>query len=130
LVILTPDQFMKLGDEPLLPFYDWIIRNVFAPAPQIVAILATAGEIAVGLLILGRGRNVKLGLAGAVAFLIVITPLGIWTLPNPVLAGGLAWLLKEEYSRGVLDFVPSPRGRAVTPAGFHKPGEGEAHDRP
>lgn len=114
LTILAPDQFLKLGDAPLLPFYGWIFQNVFAPAPQVVGILAAAGEIAIGLLMLSRGRRVKLGLAGAIVFLIVITPLGIWTLPNPVLAGGLAWLLKEEYPRSVLDLLRSPWHRTVT----------------
>lgn len=114
LTVHAPDQFMRLGDEPLLPFYGWIFQNVFAPAPQIVGILAAAGEIAIGLLILSRGRRVKLGLAGAIAFLIAITPLGIWTLPNPVLAGGLAWLLKEEYPSSVLDLLRSLSHRRVT----------------
>ncbi|WP_426228454.1 hypothetical protein [Pseudarthrobacter sp. DSP2-3-2b1] len=114
LTVLAPDQFIRLGDEPLLPFYGWVFQNVFAPAPHIVGILAAAGEIGIGLLILSRGRSVKLGLAGAIAFLIVITPLGIWTLPNPVLAGGLAWLLKEEYPRSVLDLLRSRRHRKVT----------------
>lgn len=113
LTILAPDQFMKLGDEPLLPFYGWVFQYVFAPAPQVVGVLAAAGEIAIGLLILSAGRSVKLGLAGAIAFLIVITPLGIWTLPNPLLAGGLAWLLKEEYPRSVLDLFRSQAHRRV-----------------
>lgn len=114
LTVLAPEQFMKLGDEPLLPFYGWMFQNVLAPAPQTIGILAAAGEIAMGLLILSRGSRVKLGLAGAIAFLIAITPLGIWTLPNPVLAGGLAWLLKEEYPRSVLDLLRSRSHRRFT----------------
>lgn len=55
----------------------------------------------VGLLILSHGRRVKLGLLGAIVFLLVITPLGVWTLPNPLMALGLARLLTKDYPRPV-----------------------------
>jgi hypothetical protein len=112
LTLVAPDQFMKLGEAPLLPLYGWIFQNVFAPAPQVIGILAAAGETVIGLLILSRGSRVKLGLAGAIIFLLAITPLGIWTLPNPVLAAGLAWLLKKDYPRSLLDLLCSPSRRA------------------
>ncbi|PVE17772.1 hypothetical protein DDA93_09800 [Arthrobacter sp. Bz4] len=66
-----------------------------------------------GLLIFSRGRSVKVGLAGAIAFLNADTPLGIWTLPNLVLAGGLAWLLKEEYPTSVWHSLRSPSHHKV-----------------
>ncbi|GAA1130403.1 hypothetical protein GCM10009582_29670 [Arthrobacter flavus] len=67
-----------------------------------------------GLLILSNGRYVKVALVGAIVFLIAITPLGIWTLPNLVLAGALAWLLKEEYPTSVWHSLRSPSHRKVT----------------
>ena len=76
LSIVAPDQFVLLGtDAPLLLFYAWFFEQVVAPAPQIVGILAAMGEIVVGVLILSNGRRVKVGLIGAIIFLIVITPL-------------------------------------------------------
>lgn len=115
LSIVAPDQFIKLGtDAPLIPLYGWFFQNVVAPAPQVIGILAAAGEIAVGLLILSGGRRTKLGLAGAILFLIVVTPLGIWTLPNPVFAAGLAWLLTKEYPRNMLHIFRSPWHRTAT----------------
>lgn len=110
LSILAPDQFVRLGvDAPFIPFYAWFFEHVVAPAPQIVGVLAAAGEIVVGLLILSSGRRVKLGLTGAIVFLIIITPLGIWTLPNPVLAAGLAWLLTKDHSRSLVQLIRSRR---------------------
>lgn len=44
-----------------------------------------------------RDPRTRLGLLGAIIFLILITPLGIWTLPNPVFAAGLVPLLRREY---------------------------------
>jgi hypothetical protein len=117
LTLLAPDQFMKLGDAPLLPVYGWIFQNVFAPAPQVIGILGAAGETAIGLLILSRGGRAKLGLAAAIVFLLAITPLGIWTLPNPVLAAGLAWLWTKDFPRSLLDMLRSPSRRAQGAAG-------------
>lgn len=104
---VAPERFVKLGtDAPLLPPYDWFFRTVVAAAPQAMGIATAAGEIAVGLLVLGRGRRVRLGLVCAVVFLLAITPLGIWTLPNPVLAAGLALLLRRDFPSSVLRLPP------------------------
>lgn len=111
---MAPERFVKLGaDAPLVPLYGWFFRTVVAAAPLAVGVAAAAGEIAIGLLILSRGRRVKLGLVCAIVFLLVITPLGIWTLPNPVLAGGLALLLQRDFPSSVLRLPPlSPRHHA------------------
>lgn len=118
LSIIAPEQFVKLGtDTPLIPLYDWFFRNIVAPAPQLIGILAATGEAVLGLLILSGGRRTRLGLIGAIIFLIVITPLGIWTLPNPVLAAGLAWLLTKEHPKNVLHVLrPSQRRTAANGA--------------
>lgn len=119
LSIVAPDQFVRLGvDAPLIPFYAWFFDHVVAPAPQIIGILTAAGEIAVGLLILSSGRRVKLGLTGAIVFLIIITPLGIWTLPNPVLAAGLASLLIKDYPRSLVQLIRSRRRNPPVSAGW------------
>ena len=117
LSVAAPDQFVKLGtDTALLPFYAWAFENFVAPAPQIVGILAAAGETAIGLLVLSGGRRAKLGLLGAITFLIVTTPLGIWTLPNPIFAAGLLRLLPEEYPRNLLQLHRPPRVPSIRQA--------------
>lgn len=109
LSIAAPDQFVKLGtDTALIPFYAWVFQTFVAPAPQAAGILAATGETAVGLLILSGGRRARLGLLGAIIFLIIITPLGIWTLPNPIFAAGLVLLLRQDYPRNRLR--PRPGG--------------------
>ena len=102
LSFVAPEQFVAIGtNAPLIPIYAWFFENVVVAAPPVVGILAAAGEIVVGLLILSHGRRVKLGLLGAIVFLLVITPLGVWTLPNPLMALGLARLLTKDYPRPV-----------------------------
>jgi hypothetical protein len=62
-------------------------------APAVFGLLAAAFEITVGLLMLKGGRRTDWGLIAGIVFLLVITPLGVWTLPNPIMAAGLSVVL-------------------------------------
>jgi hypothetical protein len=115
LSFVAPELFLSLGtDDPLTPFYLWVFQNVVALSPQGVGVLAAAGEGVVGLLILGGGRRTKIGLGLAVAFLLLMTPLGIWTLPNPVMAAGAAWLMTKDFPRSLAHILRARRGPADT----------------
>ena len=104
LSFMAPDVFVSIGTaEPLIPFYAWFFQYVVVVVPPVVGLVAAAGEIGVGLLILSRGRRVKLGLIGAIVFLLVIIPLGVWTLPNPLIAAGLARRLTKEFPHALCD---------------------------
>ena len=106
LVLVAPEQFVALGtDAPVLPPYEWFFENVVAVAPPVFGLLAAAYEIAVALLMLGKGRHAKWGLLGGIAFLLAITPLGVWTLGNPIMALALAYLLTKEYDRSLLQML-------------------------
>lgn len=123
LSIVAPEQFVRLGtDAPLVPFYAWFFEQVVVLAPPLVGIIAATGEIAVGLLILSSGMRARIGLLGAILFLVLITPLGVWTLPNPVLAAGLAWLLTKDYPKSMLEVFRSRRRHfKATAASRHMP---------
>jgi hypothetical protein len=56
-------------------------------------------------MILSKGRYVKWGLLGGIVFLIGITPLGVWTLANPILAVAIAYLLTKEYERSLPEML-------------------------
>jgi hypothetical protein len=102
LVLVAPEQFVALGtDVPVLPPYEWFFANVVALAPPVVGLLAAAYEIAVALLMLSKGKYAKWGLLGGIAFLLVITPLGVWTLGNPIMAVALTYLLTKEFDRSL-----------------------------
>ncbi|SDP84321.1 hypothetical protein SAMN04487914_1574 [Arthrobacter sp. ok909] len=113
--LVAPELFVTLGtDDPLVPFYVWVFQNVVTLSPQGFGALAAAGELTVGLLILSHGWKVKIGLALAVAFLLLITPLGIWTLPNPVMAAGAAWLMTKDFPRSLVQILRARRRPAET----------------
>jgi hypothetical protein len=112
LSLTAPQLFVGLGaDAPLLPFYEWVFTDVVARAPQAVGILAGIGEIVVGLLMLSKGRWALVGLVGGIVFLLLITPLGVWTLPNPIMAFGLGYLATKPLDRSFADIVRGLVGR-------------------
>jgi hypothetical protein len=116
LVVIAPDQFVALGtDEPLVPLYRWFFENVVALAPPLFGLLAAAYEITIALLMLSKGRYARWGLIGGIVFLIGITPLGVWTLANPVMALALALLLREEYDRRTVEMLRSRRPISAAP---------------
>ncbi len=108
-VLVDPDGFVRLGtDAPLLAPYEWIFEHVVGRAPTVLGLLVAAFEITVGLLMLIGGRRVSWGLIGGMVFLVAITPLGPWTLPNLIMAAALGVVLR---SRRV-----APRSSGETPA--------------
>jgi hypothetical protein len=106
LVLIAPDQFVALGtDAPVVSLYRWFFENVVALVPPLFGLLAAGYEITIALMMLFKGRYVKWGLIGGIVFLIAITPLGIWTLGNPIMALALAYLLTKEYDRTFLEML-------------------------
>ncbi len=114
LVMIAPDQFVALGtNEPLVPLYHWFFENVVALAPPFFGLLAAAYEVIIAVMMLSKGKYAKWGLIGGIVFLIGITPLGVWTLANPILALALGLLLRREYDRSFVGMLRSRRSRAV-----------------
>jgi hypothetical protein len=106
LVLVAPDQFVALGtDAPVVSLYRWFFGNVVALVPPLFGLLAAGYEITIALMMLFKGRYVKWGLIGGIVFLIAITPLGVWTLGNPIMALALAYLLTKEYDRTFLEML-------------------------
>ena len=106
LVLVAPDQFVALGtDAPVVSLYRWFFENVVALVPPLFGLLAAGYEVTIALMMLFKGRYVKWGLIGGIVFLIAITPLGVWTLGNPIMALALAYLLTKEYDRTFLEML-------------------------
>jgi hypothetical protein len=71
-----------------------------------ITVLLIAFEVGVAVLVLSKGRQVRIGLLAAIAFMIGLAPLMSWyELANvPLVAGALA-LLARDYDRSLLDMV-------------------------
>jgi hypothetical protein len=92
-VLFAPEMFVELGTgDPVLPLYASFFANLVAAAPALWGFAVVAFEAAVGVLLLQRGVRARWGVAGAILFLVGITPLGPWTQANPILIVALTTL--------------------------------------
>jgi len=105
LVLLHPQLYIELGRNALIPLYRALFLQVIALNPPLFILPVAACQIAIGLLILNKGRYVKVGLAGGIIFTLAITPLGIEELPNPVLALAQVFLLTKEFDTTFLEIL-------------------------
>ena len=60
-----------------------------------------------GLLILGKGKRVKVGLLGTIAFLIMILPISVIQIPWFGIAFVQGYLLKKDYNRSFVEIISS-----------------------
>ncbi len=96
-VLAAPDGFVSLGTSaPLLPPYEWVFEHVVARAPAVFGLLVASYEVTIGLLMIKGGEWGRLGLLGGIVFLMVIAPLGPWTVPNLIMAAALGAILLRD----------------------------------
>jgi len=106
-LLIDPALFVAAGENALLPVYRWFFTQVLASAPVPFAILLILFETVVGVLILSKGRWVKLGLAGGIAFSLWITFAGTMMLTSPGFAIVFGLLLRHTFDRSLLDMIGS-----------------------
>jgi hypothetical protein len=115
-VLAAPDGFVDLGTSaPLLPPYEWVFEHVVARVPAVFGLLVASYEITIGLLMMKGGQWGSLGLLGGIVFLLVIAPLGPWTVPNLIMAAALVAILLRDPRlpsslRGVSSGLQAPDG--------------------
>jgi hypothetical protein len=97
LILLNPHGYDGFSTSAFLPLYRWGFRAIVMPYPLAFALVAAAFEITVGLLMLSKRQYTKPALIAGSLFLLAITPLGVETLPNALLAFGLVYLATKEF---------------------------------
>ena len=88
-----------------------------ARAPAVFGLLVASYEVTIGLLMMRVGEWGSLGLLGGIVFLVVIAPLGPWTVPNIIMAAALGAILLRDPRlpsslRGVSSGLHTPDGSA------------------
>jgi len=119
MLVVDPQSYIAYGTTALIPLYRWVFRTIIALNPPLFVLLLIVYEATVGVMILSKQRAVKLGLIGGILFLIGITPLGVETLANPVMAVALAYLLTKEFDQTVVDILRAKFRPGVSRAGEH-----------
>jgi hypothetical protein len=97
--VKAPEQWPMLARRAPWAWYRRAGLALTEPAPRAFGAAVTAGETALGAAILSRDPAARLGLLGAAAFLLGITPLGTDTLGNPILAVGALQLARRTWPR-------------------------------
>ena len=108
LTVAAPDQFPALARRAPWAWYRRIGVALTDPAPRAFGAAMAVGETALAAAVLGRGRAARLGLLAAAAFSVGITPLGVYTLANPVLAAGALHLARRQWPTAA--FARAARG--------------------
>jgi len=96
-VLAAPDGFVDLGTSaPLLSPWGWVFAHVVAKAPAVFGLLVASFEVTIGLMMMKGRRWGSLGLVGGIVVLLVIAPLGPWTVPNLIMAAALGAILLRD----------------------------------
>ena len=95
-VLASPDGFVDLDTTaPLLSPW-WVFAHVVAKAPATFSLLVASYGVAIGLMMMKGGRWGSLGLAGGIVLLLIIAPLGPWTVPGLIMAAALGAILLRD----------------------------------
>jgi hypothetical protein len=111
----NPSAYLEYARWAVAPYRDFILGPFARHTGLIVGTIAL-GQLAIAVLVALRGRAVKLGLAGAVIFLLAIAPLGRGSAFPFSLVASLAavLLLRHDHERNLLaEVVQHVRGRRV-----------------
>jgi len=101
----NPQSTVQMGADSLIPMYRIFFTEVVAAAPSLFILLVVIFQIGVGLLILNKHKRVKLGLAGATIFLILITPFGVIQLPWLGIAIVQIYLLRKDFDKTLIEII-------------------------
>ena len=100
------------------PGFVWIPEQVIQPVAGPFTVALIAWECALGVLLLSRGRAVRLGLWAVLLQVLALAPfLGWYEIPNLLTAVLVVWLLRREHVRSLRDML-----------GPHRAGPGVAQE--
>ena len=112
---IAPQLFVDLAAQAPWEWYRNVGLALVEPWPAAFGVVMMIFEVGVAIMILSRDRVVRIvGLLTGAAFLIAITPLGVYTMVNPLLAAGCVFLAWRELH-------PERRPGAAAVASARKP---------
>ncbi len=124
--IWSPETYSGFSKTVIFTPFQWTWSNVIIPNISIFALLLAAIELTIGLLMINKGKWVKIGVTLSLAFNICLVFLGLanpsndpWLdflqnrLPSLVFAAGQIPLLWINYEQSIVEAV---RGRIKTAA--------------
>ena len=95
----------------LIPLYRDIALAVVELNPVVFGLLVIIYEIVMGLLLLHKGKSVRIGLIGTMLFLVGISPLSYLQIPWLGLIIGEVYLLTQDFNTSFMEIVRSKLGK-------------------
>jgi uncharacterized membrane protein YphA (DoxX/SURF4 family) len=124
LAITSPQIYEGFGTTGLIPGYDQFWTNWIMPHISFLAILLAAFELCVGLMIVNKGKWVKIGLAFSIAFNLFLVQMGLcaqtttfWSdflnnrLPNLIMVMLQLPLLWGTYTHTIIESIKVKRNK-------------------
>lgn len=109
--INNPAIYREWSSSALVSFYSNFMLIVSNQQLVAVLLFVAVWEFTMGLLILSKGKQVKLGLGIAIIFHLIITPWGYWSLPNLIFAFVLVPLFRQNYTASFAQVLISKSGK-------------------
>jgi len=97
--------YEALGANSYLPFYRTVFTEWLPKAPLLFVVPPILWELSLGLLLLSKGRNVKIGAWMGMAFLVAILPLEVGTLANPMFMVVMGIILRHNFDQSLLEML-------------------------
>jgi hypothetical protein len=110
------DAWHGLGEDATFGIYRWFFSDVVGAAPVAWTAALVAGEILLGVMLLGKERWARRGLLGSTIWSLflsfLIWPYTLMMFPFALLT---VWLLRWEHRTGILDLThwPGTTGRGA-----------------
>lgn len=103
----NPEAYIEYASSALIPVYRVLALTIIEFNTLLFGLLLMVFEITMGLLLLQKGKAVKIGLVGTMAFIIGISPLSILQLPWLGLLVAQIYLLTKQFDTTFLETVQS-----------------------
>jgi hypothetical protein len=112
----NPGLVQGMVASPFIPWYKDIALSLFTPRAGLFFFLVATYELTVALLLVSKGKAVKLGFVGGILFFLGVAPLALWSVANLLAAATLAFLLARAntYDQSLLDLLRAPFSRKRT----------------
>lgn len=101
----NPNAYVDYAQGALIPFYRNLTASIVSINPFLFGLLLMVFEICMGLLILHRGKAVKVGLIGTMLFVIGMAPLSWLQLPWLGLVIAEIHLFRKDFEKSLIDML-------------------------
>ena len=101
----NPHQYVVYAKSALIPLYRDIFVTIISLSPFLFGLLLMVFEISMAVLLLNKGKFVKLGLLGTMLFLAGMAPLDWLQLPWLGLIVGEIYLFQQDFERSFIEMV-------------------------